>query len=87
MFQTHNSQDLTNKTFERLTARWPAGRERKRMQPETESERDYLGEAFDIIDGKPSEPRTMVRLPEREHLLALSDVINKLCDLDAGVQL
>jgi hypothetical protein len=48
-------------------------------------ERDWLAEAFDLIHGKPSEPRIMLRLPEREHLLALGHLIDKLCNLHAEV--
>ena len=36
------------------------------------ADRDYLAEALDIIAGKASEPRTMLRVPERMHLIALA---------------
>ena len=41
------------------------------MDTEDIVERDYLNEALDIVAGRASEPRTMLRLPEREHLIAL----------------
>ena len=48
-------------------------------------QRDYLAEAFDIINGKPGDGRTLLRLPEREHLLALGRVIDQLSNLHAEV--
>lgn len=44
-----------------------------RCQPNPEPGRDWLAEARDIIDGKPSLPRMILRLPERKHLVAIVD--------------
>jgi hypothetical protein len=48
-------------------------REMTSLDRHSEPERDYLAEAADIIAGKPSAPRTILRVPEREHLIALTD--------------
>ena len=45
------------------------------------NDRNYLSEALDIIAGRPSPPRLLLRMPERAHLLALEEKYQVLVDV------